>query len=109
MAVTYLTATPAGSRAESVPMLTPQQRSGSSAPPRRPRRSGWRGVLPPPSDLPVMRLVQRAVLGASGSSLIAEVVLGGLLRTVDGRTGSYEFVEGVREVCWTRSPAPRPC
>jgi hypothetical protein len=49
-------------------------------------------------ELPVMRLVQRAVLGQSTPAHLAEVVLSGLLRSVDGPAGRYEFVDGVREV-----------
>src|SRR4030095_5577487 len=48
--------------------------------------------------LPVMRLIQRAVLKQSVPAHLAEVVLSGLLRAVDGPAGRYEFVDGVREV-----------
>ncbi|MFJ6695547.1 SAV_2336 N-terminal domain-related protein [Streptomyces sp. NPDC091272] len=51
-----------------------------------------------PLVLPVMQLVQRAMLPDSGPEVLAEVMLGGLLRRsgdVEGLVG-YEFVEGVR-------------
>ncbi|MGQ4431945.1 SAV_2336 N-terminal domain-related protein [Streptomyces sp. SAS_260] len=49
-----------------------------------------------PLSLPVMQLVQRAVQPRSGPSVLAEVLLSGLLRRGDGE-GWYEFVPGVRE------------
>ncbi|WP_328932569.1 MULTISPECIES: SAV_2336 N-terminal domain-related protein [unclassified Streptomyces] len=49
-----------------------------------------------PLSLPVMQLVQRAVQPQSGPSVLAEVLLSGLLRRGDGE-GWYEFVPGVRE------------
>ncbi|WP_274561955.1 SAV_2336 N-terminal domain-related protein [Streptomyces spiramyceticus] len=52
-----------------------------------------------PLVLPVMQLVQRAMLADSGPEVLAEVVLGGLLRQsgdFDGLPG-YEFVDGVRQ------------
>ncbi|MGW7413618.1 SAV_2336 N-terminal domain-related protein [Streptomyces sp. NPDC054863] len=51
-----------------------------------------------PLVLPVMQLVQRAMLPDSGPEVLAEVMLGGLLRRggdVEDLIG-YEFVEGVR-------------
>ncbi|MFE2044066.1 SAV_2336 N-terminal domain-related protein [Streptomyces sp. NPDC059477] len=51
-----------------------------------------------PLALPVMQVVQRAMLPASGPDAMAEVLLGGLLRRSDGVTdGGYEFIGGVRE------------
>lgn len=57
-----------------------------------------------PLTLPVMRLVQQAVLPRSRSSALAEVFLGGLLRRVplqpwddpDPEARRYDFVPGVR-------------
>jgi tetratricopeptide (TPR) repeat protein len=57
-----------------------------------------------PLRLPVMRLVQQAMLPSSASSVLAEVFLSGLLRMV-GRPSdggeeeiAYEFHDGVREI-----------
>ncbi|MFE7134131.1 SAV_2336 N-terminal domain-related protein [Streptomyces sp. NPDC057638] len=56
-----------------------------------------------PLLLPVMRLVQRAMLVRSGPDVLAEVLLGGLLRRDDpdptrtGQEPSYTFLDGVRE------------
>ncbi|MFC8866277.1 SAV_2336 N-terminal domain-related protein [Streptomyces sp. NPDC057148] len=49
-------------------------------------------------DLPVMRLVQAAVEPDPLPSHLAEVILSGLLTTVPGPPGSYEFRPGVREL-----------
>lgn len=57
-----------------------------------------------PLRLPVMRLVQQAMLPTSASADLAEVFLSGLLRMVerpsDGRAEeiAYEFHDGVREI-----------
>jgi tetratricopeptide (TPR) repeat protein len=56
-----------------------------------------------PLVLPVMRLVQRAMLVRSGPDVLAEVLLSGLLRrdddgpADDGGGPSYRFLDGVRE------------
>ncbi|MBK3645003.1 SAV_2336 N-terminal domain-related protein [Streptomyces sp. MBT33] len=51
-----------------------------------------------PLVLPVMQLVQRAMLPQSGPETMAEVLLGGLMRSSDSPTeGSYEFIDKVRE------------
>ncbi|GGP84544.1 FxSxx-COOH system tetratricopeptide repeat protein [Saccharothrix coeruleofusca] len=53
-----------------------------------------------PLDLPTMKLVQRALLPRSGLSVLAEVVLGGLLvrdRAADPAVAAYDFRPGVRE------------
>ncbi|WP_327392887.1 SAV_2336 family protein [Streptomyces sp. NBC_01186] len=58
-----------------------------------------------PLVLPVMQLVQRTMLSATGPEVMAEVVLSGLLRRAedthegwyDADEGWYEFVPGVRE------------
>ncbi|MFJ9250012.1 SAV_2336 N-terminal domain-related protein [Streptomyces sp. NPDC101776] len=49
-----------------------------------------------PLSLPVMQLVQRAVQPRSGPSVLAEVLLSGLLKRGDGE-GWYEFAPGARE------------
>ncbi|MFD9795472.1 SAV_2336 N-terminal domain-related protein [Streptomyces sp. NPDC059070] len=54
-----------------------------------------------PLVLPVMQLVQRAMLVNSGPEVLAEVLLSGLLKASDGqgadRAPGYVFVDGVRE------------
>ncbi|MEU1401891.1 SAV_2336 N-terminal domain-related protein [Streptomyces sp. NPDC005728] len=49
-------------------------------------------------DLPVMRLVQRAVEADPRPQHLAEVILGGLLTSVSGPPGSYAFRPGVRDL-----------
>ncbi|MFG2883225.1 SAV_2336 N-terminal domain-related protein [Streptomyces sp. NPDC048297] len=49
-------------------------------------------------DLPVMRLVQRAVTDDPRPQHLAEVILSGLLTAVPGRAGSYAFRPGVRDL-----------
>ncbi|MEU8029248.1 SAV_2336 N-terminal domain-related protein [Streptomyces sp. NPDC049099] len=49
-------------------------------------------------DLPVMRLVQRAVEPDPRPQHLAEVILSGVLTTVPGPPGSYAFRPGVREL-----------
>ncbi|MEU5126603.1 SAV_2336 N-terminal domain-related protein [Streptomyces mobaraensis] len=58
-----------------------------------------------PLALPVMQMVQRAMLPDTGAMELAEVLLGGLLWRVPAPTGSdaatgpwYEFADGVREL-----------
>ncbi|MGW1955357.1 SAV_2336 N-terminal domain-related protein [Streptomyces sp. NPDC001920] len=48
-----------------------------------------------PLTVPVMQLVQRAMLPTTGPAVLAEVMLGGLLRR-GGQDGWYEFLPGVR-------------
>ncbi|MGW4511808.1 SAV_2336 N-terminal domain-related protein [Streptomyces sp. NPDC004393] len=51
-----------------------------------------------PLALPVMQLVQRAMLPGSGPEAMAEVLLGGLMRRSDADAdGGYEFIGSVRE------------
>ncbi|MFF3849537.1 SAV_2336 N-terminal domain-related protein [Streptomyces sp. NPDC002328] len=51
-----------------------------------------------PLVLPVMQLVQRAMLPGSGPEAMAEVLLGGLMKRDEAvAEGGYEFIEGVRE------------
>ncbi|MGI5167467.1 SAV_2336 N-terminal domain-related protein [Spirillospora sp. CA-253888] len=54
-------------------------------------------------SLPVMRLIQHRVLGASGPSQLAEVLLSGLLKPEEDR---YEFVPGAREALLDTLPGP---
>ncbi|MDI3404568.1 SAV_2336 N-terminal domain-related protein [Streptomyces cavernicola] len=58
-----------------------------------------------PLVLPVMRLVQRAMLPGSGPEVLAEVLVGGLLRRAPDVEGlhAYEFAEGVRAELLRRS------
>ncbi|MEU6085614.1 SAV_2336 N-terminal domain-related protein [Streptomyces sp. NPDC047085] len=49
-------------------------------------------------DLPVMRLVQRAVAADPRPQHLAEVILSGLLTAVPGPPGSYAFRPGVRDL-----------
>lgn len=57
-----------------------------------------------PLQLPVMRLVQRAMLPESTPAHLAEVLLGGLLRRADPdspadpEVAEYEFQDGIRDV-----------
>ncbi|MFH8608205.1 SAV_2336 N-terminal domain-related protein [Streptomyces sp. NPDC018029] len=54
-----------------------------------------------PTILPVMQLVQRAMLAGSGPEVLAEVLLGGLLkrseRDDDPEVLAYQFLDGVEE------------
>ncbi len=47
--------------------------------------------------LPVMRLIQTRILGASRPGHLAEVLLSGLLRPIEETGGRYDFVPGARE------------
>lgn len=65
-----------------------------------------------PLVLPVMQLVQRAMLVGSGPDVLAEVLLGGLLRRSDEdhegddvTEPAYEFLPGVREELMARQGA----
>ncbi|MGW1022993.1 SAV_2336 N-terminal domain-related protein [Streptomyces sp. NPDC002577] len=57
-----------------------------------------------PLILPVMQVVQRAMLVGSGPDVLAEVLLSGLLRrsTEPSEEPAYEFVQGVQEELWQR-------
>ncbi|WP_268877676.1 SAV_2336 N-terminal domain-related protein [Actinomadura rubteroloni] len=57
-------------------------------------------------SLPVMRLIQRRILGASGPAQLAEVLLSGLLRPVAGEDGRYAFVPGARDALLATLPRP---
>ncbi|MFF8844629.1 SAV_2336 N-terminal domain-related protein [Streptomyces sp. NPDC015127] len=67
------------------------------ASPAATRLARWLSTAP--LQLPVMQLVQRAMLPGSGPDVLAEVLLGGLLRRSDTGTGdpAYTFHDGVRE------------
>ncbi|MDI3385963.1 SAV_2336 N-terminal domain-related protein [Streptomyces sp. B-S-A8] len=58
-----------------------------------------------PLVLPVMRLVQRAMLSGSGPDVLAEVLVGGLVRRARDIEGlhTYAFVDGVQEELLRRS------
>jgi WD40 repeat protein len=47
--------------------------------------------------LPVMRLIQHRVIRSSEPSDLAQVLLSGLLRPIDGVPGLYDFVPGARD------------
>ncbi|MFJ9018935.1 SAV_2336 N-terminal domain-related protein [Streptomyces sp. NPDC102259] len=49
-------------------------------------------------SVPVMRLVQRAVIRDPRPQHLAEVILSGMLTTVPGPPGSYDFRPGVRDL-----------
>ena len=56
-----------------------------------------------PLTPPVMRVVQQAMLGKSGSDALAQVLLGGLMHLVDGSAGAieeaeFDFKKGVRKL-----------
>ncbi|RQP22190.1 SAV_2336 N-terminal domain-related protein [Piscinibacter terrae] len=56
--------------------------------------------VPDPLTIPVMRLVQRTMLPATGTAELAEFFVGGLIRRMDDGTageGCYRFIDGVRE------------
>ncbi|MQY03795.1 hypothetical protein ACRB68_18410 [Actinomadura sp. RB68] len=57
-------------------------------------------------SLPVMRLIQHRVLGLSGPSHLAEVLLSGLLRPLEGAPGQYEFAAGAQEALLDTLPRP---
>ncbi|MFB7502675.1 SAV_2336 N-terminal domain-related protein [Streptomyces broussonetiae] len=79
--------------------LSPQElvlRFRATASPEAFRLAGHVAVGRP--DLPVMRLVQRAVEPDPRPQHLAEVVLSGLLTTADGAPGAYAFRPGVREL-----------
>ncbi|MFC8919029.1 SAV_2336 N-terminal domain-related protein [Streptomyces sp. NPDC057116] len=87
------------------PDVTPAERVRAfrrhASPPAR-RLAEYLSLVP--LVLPVMQLVQRAMLAGSGPDVLAEVLLGGLLRrSDDAHEGddvtepAYEFLPGVRE------------
>ena len=65
-----------------------------------------------PLALPVMQLVQRAMLPDTGPAELAEVLISGLMRPVDGPMGEgsaaepwYDFAPGIRELLLDRLSA----
>ncbi|WP_262284265.1 SAV_2336 N-terminal domain-related protein [Micromonospora sp. MA102] len=88
------------------PTTAPVRRGQSPEPPQRVRQ--FRASASPDAFqlaayvamsepvLPVIRYIQQAMFHRSTPSQLAEVVLSGLLRVVEARTGRYEFVDGVR-------------
>ncbi|MEV7084677.1 SAV_2336 N-terminal domain-related protein [Streptomyces sp. NPDC093085] len=74
----------------------------SAASPQAARLAGHLAVGP--AHLPVMRLVQAAVEEHPQPQHLAEVVLSGMLRSVPGPPGSYDFRPGVREVLLNTLP-----
>ncbi|WP_051790540.1 SAV_2336 N-terminal domain-related protein [Streptomyces sp. NRRL S-1022] len=79
--------------------LTPEElvlRFRATASPEAYRLAGHLSLGRP--DLPVMRLVQRAVEPDPRPQHLAEVIVGGLLTVTDGPPGSYAFRPGVREL-----------
>jgi ABC-type multidrug transport system ATPase subunit len=56
--------------------------------------------------LPVMQLIQHQIMPWSHPGELAEVLLSGLLRTVDGVPGLYDFVPGARTALLRTLPRP---
>ncbi|MFJ7995579.1 SAV_2336 N-terminal domain-related protein [Streptomyces sp. NPDC096310] len=81
---------------EAVPADELVLRFRAAASPQAVRLAGHLAVGP--AHLPVMRLVQAAVEEHPRPQHLAEVVLSGMLRSVPGPPGSYDFRPGVREV-----------
>ncbi|WP_308460842.1 SAV_2336 N-terminal domain-related protein, partial [Streptomyces sp. Ru71] len=82
-----------------VSRLSPEElvlRFRATASPEAFRLAGHLAVGRP--DLPVMRLVQRAVEAEPRPQHLAEVILSGMLTAVPGPAGSYAFRPGVREL-----------
>ncbi|MFE2941970.1 SAV_2336 N-terminal domain-related protein [Streptomyces sp. NPDC059255] len=80
---------------EDVPADELVLRFRAAASPQAVRLAGHLAVGP--AHLPVMRLVQAAVEEHPRPQHLAEVVLSGMLRSVPGPPGSYDFRPGVRE------------
>ncbi|MCG5455760.1 tetratricopeptide repeat protein [Micromonospora sp. PSH03] len=66
----------------------------SSASPEAFRLAGYVAMSEP--VLPVIRYIQHAMFRSAPPSQLAEVLLSGLLRVVDGQAGRYRFVDGVQ-------------
>ncbi|MER6788248.1 SAV_2336 N-terminal domain-related protein [Streptomyces sp. NPDC000658] len=101
-AAAWLTAAPAPSaeREAPDPAALPAQdlvlRFRATASPEAFRLAGHLALAVP--SVPVMRLVQRAVNRDPRPQHLAEVILSGMLTTVPGPPGSYDFRPGVREL-----------
>ncbi|MGI5454547.1 SAV_2336 N-terminal domain-related protein [Streptomyces sp. CA-249302] len=68
----------------------------STASPEAFRLAGHLALAAP--SLPVMRLVQRALEHSPRPQHLAEIILSGMLTTVAGPPGSYDFRPGVRDL-----------
>ncbi|MFG1919802.1 SAV_2336 N-terminal domain-related protein [Micromonospora sp. NPDC048898] len=101
-AVTAAVTVVTGERIPSVPVrerVTPSptdrvRHFRSSASPEAFRLAGYVAMSEP--VLPVIRYIQHAMFRSAPPSQLAEVLLSGLLRVVDGQAGRYRFVEGVQ-------------
>ncbi|MGS2591164.1 SAV_2336 N-terminal domain-related protein [Streptomyces hebeiensis] len=85
-----------GVRARDVPPEELVLRFRAVASPRAARLAAHLAVGPP--HVPVMRLIQATVEEHPEPQHLAEVVLSGMLTTVPGPPGSYDFRPGVREL-----------
>ncbi|MDH6215491.1 SAV_2336 N-terminal domain-related protein [Streptomyces pseudovenezuelae] len=68
----------------------------STASPAAFRLAGHLALADP--SLPVMRLVQRALESSPRPQHLAEIILSGMLTTIPGPPGSYDFRPGVRDL-----------
>ncbi|OAR21999.1 hypothetical protein A8W25_28030, partial [Streptomyces sp. ERV7] len=94
---------PAGGSTRAEQVLTPAERVAAFRDTASPDAAQLAACLSAaPLVLPVMQLVQRAMLVDSGPEVLAEVLLSGLLRTDEESGGGerlpgYAFLDGVRE------------
>ena len=95
-------ARPAPARERELPVAERVRRFLATASPAAAELAAHVAVSVP--SLPVMRLIQHRVLGRSGPGQLAEVLLSGLLRPVEG--ARYEFVPGAREALLDTLPRP---
>jgi type III secretion system (T3SS) inner membrane Yop/YscD-like protein/FHA domain-containing protein len=89
---------PAAHAVDDAASADPRQRLSrfrASASPMAHRLAVYLSVVP--LQMPVMRLVQHAMLPDSGPTHLSEVLLGGIIRSVDGAV-SFEFLPGVRSL-----------
>jgi DNA-binding SARP family transcriptional activator/uncharacterized protein YegL len=107
MAVTYVPGRPV-TRAEplqrerDLPVTERVQRFQATASPEAARLAAHVAVSVP--TLPVMRLIHHQLLGNPQPGHIAEVLLSGLLRSVEGAPGAYEFIPGARQALLATLP-----